>query len=144
MAYTKPTVAEFKEHFSRDFPYNADPALGVTDSDITKAIKEAEASMNAGIIPSQEVFTLAYLYLTAHFLVIDLRNASQGVEGSYSWITASKSVGSVSESFAIPQKISDSPLLSMFTKTNYGAKYLHMLLPYLVGRVFSVYGRTHP
>ncbi len=144
MAYTKPTVEEFKAHFVRDFPYNADPALGVTDGDISKAMLEAEASMNAGILPTQAVFTLAYLYLTAHFLVIDLRAASQGVEGSYSWITASKSVGSVSESYSVPQRILDNPILSMFSKTNYGAKYLHMLLPYLTGRIFSVCGRTHP
>lgn len=144
MAYTRPTIQEFKDHFSRDFPYNPDPNLGVTDQDITRAMAEAEASMNESIIPTQSIFNLAFLYLTAHFLVIDLRAASQGVEGSFSWITASKSVGSVSESFAVPQKIQDSPLLSMFTKTNYGAKYLHMLLPYLVGRIFSVCGRTQP
>lgn len=143
MAYDKPTVEEFKAHFSRDFPYNADPLLGVTDQDIQRAMLEAEASMNESYTPSQPIYTLAYLYLTAHFLVLDLRAAMQGVEGSNSWFTTSKSVGSVSESYSIPQQILDNPLLSMFAKTNYGGKYLHMLLPYTVGRIFAVCGRTH-
>lgn len=158
-AYTVPTVADFKAHFSRDFPYapyipdqvdpinnppTQDPNAGVTDDDITKALLEASVCINSCLAPGQNEFTLWYLYVTAHFLVMDLRAASQGIEGGYSWVTTSKSVGNVSEGFQVPQKIMDNPTLAMFSKTNYGAKYLTMVLPYLTGPVFIVPGATLP
>lgn len=159
MSYDKPTVQDFKDHFDRDFPYapyipdpidpvnnppTQDPAVGVTDKDIQRAMLEAEACLNEAICPSQAAYTLWYLYLTAHFLVMDLRAAAQGIEGNYSWITSSKSVGNVAEGFTVPQKILDNPVLGMFSKTNYGAKYLNMVLPYLAGAFYVIPGATLP
>ncbi len=142
MAYTVPTASDFKAHFTRDFPYGSTDTT-VMDLDITKAIAEAAVNFNESLWESQAVFTLAYLYLTAHYLVTDLRASSQGIAGSYSWLTGSKSVGSVSEGFSIPQKILDNPHLAMLSKTNYGAKFLSLALPRLVGNVVHVHGRTH-
>lgn len=141
MAYTVPTASDFKAHFTRDFPYGSTDTT-VMDSDITKAIAEAAVNFNESLWESQAVFTLAYLYLTAHYLVTDLRASSQGIAGSYSWLTGSKSVGSVSEGFSIPQKILDNPHLAMLSKTNYGAKFLSLALPRLVGNVVHVAGET--
>ena len=142
MAYTVPTASDFKAHFTRDFPYGSTDTT-VMDSDITKAIAEAAVNFNESLWESQAVFTMAYLYLTAHYLVTDLRASSQGIAGSYSWLTGSKSVGSVSEGFSIPQKILDNPHLAMLSKTNYGSKFLSLALPRLVGNVVHVHGRTH-
>lgn len=142
--FVKPTVEDFKTYFSRDFPYNEDPSLGVTDGDITKAMGEADDVFNPNLFSTQESFSRAYLLLTAHFLVMDLRAASQGLSGSYSWITTSKSVGNVSESYGVPQRILDNPTLGMLSKTPYGAKYLHLIYPLLLGGVSWVPGRTHP
>ncbi len=139
-----PTAADFKAYFTRDFPYGTDPATSILDADINKAIVEAGVNFNSALWPTQALFTMAYLYLTAHYLVMDLRASSQGIAGSYSWMTSSKSVGSVSESFTIPQKILDNPYLAMISKTNYGAKYLSLALPQLAGQVFAVCGRTKP
>lgn len=142
--FEKPTVADFKNHFSRDFPYNSDPALGVTDLDIERAMLEAEVSANLELARDQSQFTLFYLYATAHFLVMDLRAAMQGMNGSYQWMTSGKSVGSVSESYAIPSLIQENPLYAMWFKTNYGAKFMQMLMPLLTAPIFSVKGRTKP
>jgi len=141
--YTYPSVADFKAHFFRDFPYGIDPDEHVLDADITKAMAEAKFGFNEALFSSQENFTLAFLYLTAHFLVMDLRASAQGLSGSYSWLTASKAVGSVSESYSIPQRILDNPALSMLTRTNYGAKYVLLIFPLLVGQAFIVCGSTH-
>lgn len=155
--YDKPTVADFKAFFSRDFPYAPlvqdpdnpgeflpqDPSLGITDADITRAMFEGQVTINLELAPDQDTYTMWYLYAAAHFLVTDIRASSQGLEGSFQWTTASKSVGSVSESFAIPQMIIDNPGLNMWTKTPYGAKLIHMMLPYFVANIFPVCGMTH-
>ena len=150
--YDKPTVADFKAFFSRDFPYAPEavppdpqnPSLGVTDADITRAMFEGQVTANTELAADQETYTMWYLYAAAHFLVMDIRASSQGLEGSFQWTTQSKSVGSVSESFAIPQMVIDNPLLNMWTKTPYGAKLLQMMLPYFIGNIVSVCGMTHP
>lgn len=141
MAYTVPTAADFKSWFVRDFPYGTTDTT-VMDADITKSISEAAVNFNESLWESQAVFTMAYLYLAAHYLVMDLRASSQGIAGGYSWLTSSKSVGSVSEGFSIPQKILDNPHLAMLSKTNYGAKFISLALPRLVGNVVHVAGCT--
>lgn len=139
-----PTIQEFKDYFVRDFPYSSDPALGVTDADIVKAYGQTNMGISAELWGTQPEYTIAYLLLAAHWLVIDLRMSSQGVSGTYSWITTNKSVGNVSEGYQVPQEILDNPTLSMLSKTNYGAKYLELMLPRLVGSGFLVAGSTRP
>jgi hypothetical protein len=139
---TKPTVAEFKAYFFRDFPYGVSLDM-VTDMDIAKAQVEASLNFNEALWDTQEYYSMAFNYLTAHYLVMDLRAASQGIAGSYSWLTTNKSVGSVSEGYSIPQRIMDNPYLAMLSKTNYGAKYLSLALPSLTGQMFTVCGATH-
>lgn len=143
MSYLIPTNDQFRLTFVRDFPYGASNEC-VMDSDITKAIAEAGFNFNEGLFSSQEEFTLGYLYLTAHYLVMDLRAGAQGVSGAFDWLGNSKSVGSVSEAFTIPQRILDHPVMSYYSKTYYGAKYLSLLLPRLAGNVSIVCGRTQP
>ncbi|AFC22571.1 hypothetical protein phi1422_0051 [Bdellovibrio phage phi1422] len=139
-----PTVEEFKAYFTRDFPYNDDPEVGVTDTDIQKAMNEAEMMFNEGLFSSQQEINIMFFLLTAHYLVMDLRMAAQGINGSYSWITTSKSVGSVSESFQVPTMVADNPILAALSKTNYGGKYINLIMPYLVAPIMSIPGRTKP
>lgn len=141
--YTRPTVADFKAYFTRDFPYGATTAE-VMDSDITKAFGQTELSIPERLFDDQASFTIGYLFLAAHWLVTDLRMSSQGIAGKYQFLEASKSVGSVSVSAAIPDSILKNPVYSMYVTTNYGAKYLLLLLPQLVGNMFVVGGRTLP
>ncbi len=138
----KPTVADFKAKFDRDFPYG-NTNQNVKDTDIQKALDEASISFNEALFGVQANYSLCYLYLSAHIMVENLRNSSQGIAGSFAWLEASKSAGPVSQSFTIPQHILDNPLLAMYSKTTYGAKYLELMLPMLVGQVIISCGRTH-
>lgn len=144
MAFTNPTIEDFKTYWVRDFPYGNDPATSVTDADIAKAYGQVNVNFNPALWADQAAYNIGYLLLAAHWLVIDLRMASQGVSGQYSWLQASKSVGNVSESFQIPQRILDNPEYAMLSKTNYGAKYLMLVLPQLTGQMFNVFGSTRP
>ena len=143
MSYIDPTVTDFKTYFNRDFPYNADINLGVTDGDISKAMSQCVLVIPQELFPSQEFYTTGFLYLSAHYLVENMSSATQGMSGRYEWAVASKSVGSVSVSFSIPENLVKNPLYSMYSKTNYGTKYLELIFPFLTGPMFSVQGRTH-
>ena len=140
--YTAPTVANFQSQFVRDFPYGTDPNVSVLNVDIINAFNLVDISINPSLWPNQTAYTIGYLYLAAHYLVLALRSASQGLNGQYNWAQNSKSVASVSESFSIPQRILDNPDFMALTKTNYGAQYLNLLWPYLAGQMFSVAGRS--
>lgn len=141
--FTQPTIADFKAYFNRDFPYGA-TIDKVMDSDIQKGMDLATINLNVGLFCTQQQYTIGFLLLSAHYLVLDLRASSQGIAGNYPWLTTSKSVGSVSEGLAIPPRILDNPIFAMLTKTNYGAQYLDMVLPQITGQMFTVHGRTLP
>lgn len=143
MSYSAPTVDNFKLQFNRDFPYGTDKT-SVMDSDISKAIYQAGLVINEYLFSDETSFQFAYNYLAAHFLVSNLRASSQGINGAYSWIESSKSVGSVSQSFVIPEYILKNPVFAMYAKTEYGAYYLSLILPLAVGQVYAVEGATSP
>lgn len=143
MAFTTPTASDFKAYFVRDFPYGT-AANTVMDTDITKSINEALFNFNSGLFDTQAKYSMCLMYLSAHYLVMDLRASSQGIQGNYPWMTTNKSVGSVSEGITIPQRILDNPYLAMISKTTYGAKYLELILPNLVGNMFAMFGDTKP
>lgn len=143
------TVDDFKEHFYRDFPFLPseeveNPLDYVQDKDIEKAISEAGMNFNESLFGYEEDKKLAFLYLTAHYLVTDLSNSAQGVNGSFSGFMTSKSVGNVSVGYSLPQWILDNPIYSLIALTGYGRKYLQLIIPCLVGQVFTVAGTTRP
>lgn len=140
MAYDNPSVQDFKDYFFRDFPFGTDPNLSVLDADISKAMVQCRSTINAELFGGQEGYSVGYNLLTAHYLVSNLRASSQGINGQYNFLQNSKSVGNVNEAFSIPQMILDNPYWSMFTKTNYGAEYLEMVLPQLIGAGFTAFG----
>lgn len=141
--YIVPGVTDFKGYFVRDFPYGSDPTT-VMDIDITNALQLAGVNFNPCLWSDQQSYTIGYLLLSAHFLVLNLRSSSQGISGQYSWTESSKGVGSVSEGFSIPDRILENPEFAMLSKTNYGAQYLFLVLPQLTGQIFSSYGGTNP
>lgn len=143
MAYTNPTVSDFKNQFARDFPYGVDINNDVLDSDITYAFQLTNAQVNQGLFPDQGTYALGYNLLSAHFLVTNLRASSQGINGQYNWLQNSKAVGQVNEAFSIPQRVLDNPYWSSLSKTNYGQNYLSLILPQLIAPAFGVYGPPH-
>lgn len=142
MSYTDPSVSDFKGFFVRDFPYGSNVDQNVLDADITRALSEAGTSINPECFSSQATYTNGFLYLAAHNLVVNLRNSSQGISSSFSWLRTGKSVGSVSDSFQIPERIAQNPYLASLSKTGYGVKYLEMLIPKLSGQIFTAAGGT--
>lgn len=142
--YTTPTVDDFKAYFVRDFVYGTDINTNVLDQDISNALNESSAFVNVDFFATQLAFNVGFLNLGAHFMVMSLRAATQGTSGQFPWLQASKGVGNVNESYNIPQRILDNPELAMLSKTNYGAKYLFLILPQLSGQIFTVCGGTRP
>lgn len=142
--FVAPTVAQFKTQFIRDFPYGTDPNISVLDIDIINAFNLTDISINQDLWANQTAYQIGYGYLAAHYMVLNLRASSQGLNGQYNWAQNSKSVQGVSEAFTIPQRLIDNPDFMAYTKTNYGAMYLNLLWPMLVGPSFTVCGRTKP
>ena len=138
------TVSEFKSWFFRDFPFSDDESQGITDTDILKAFAEASMNFNSRLWETEEDRKLGFLYLAAHYLVIDLQNSSQGINGRYEGIMSSKSVGSVSVGYTIPDWVMASPIYSLLSQSRYGMKYLSLIIPLLIGNIGVVKGATHP
>lgn len=139
------TVNDFRGWFSRDFPYSKDGDLtGVTTQDILKAFAEAWMNFNSSFFDTEDNKKLGFLYLSAHYLVIDLQNSSQGINGKYEGLMTNKSVGSVSVGYTIPNWVTDHPIYSLLSQTKYGLKYLSLIIPMLVGNVTAVKGITLP
>lgn len=142
MSYSNPTVADFKAFFVRDFPYGTNVDENVLDADISRAITETANVINSECFSNQDKYNQGFYYLAAHNLVVNLRNSGQGLSSSFDWLRTGKSVGSVSDSFQIPERVAQNPYLSSLSKTGYGMKYLEMLIPVLTGQIFSVAGGT--
>lgn len=139
MAYTNPSISDFKNYFTRDFQYGVDPNTSILDQDIANAYQLVNTAINQGLFSVQSNYTLGYLYLSAHFLTLNIRASSQGVNGQFNWLEKSKSVDKLTSNFEIPKRILENPLFSIYTKTNYGLMYLQMVLPNLT-QMFPVLG----
>lgn len=131
--------------------YMQDPDNYVADDDITKAFAEALISFNQGLIPGPPPpidpnanIKLAFLYLTAHFLVNDLNTSMAGINSTGAFPMTARTVGSVSESYQVPTAFIDSPILAAYTTSRYGLKYLNMILPNMTGNMVAVWGGSRP
>lgn len=144
MAFNNPTVDDFKAYFARDFPFGTDINTSVTDADVTKAFGLTNINVSQALWANQESYSIGYNLLSAHYLVMNLRASSQGINGQFSFLEQSKSVGSVSQAFAIPQRVLDNPDWSVLMQTNYGAQYLQLILPQMCGQMFIAPGSTRP
>lgn len=145
MAFINPTVNDFKAFFVRDFPFGTDPNVAILDADVSRAQSFVNnTTFNPALFCDQNAYNIGFNLLTAHYLVTNLRASSQGLNGQFSFLEQSKSVGAIAQQFGIPQRILDNPDWSMLCKTNYGAMYLQQLIPQLSGQIFPVIGRTKP
>ena len=114
----------------------------IQDADIMRAFKEANVNFNTALFGDNDTIKMVFLYLAAHYLVIDLNNAMNPLGMGFMGFTQSKSVGSVSEGYAVPQWMLNNAILSQYAQTGYGRKYLSLIQPYLVGNIIFVPGRT--
>lgn len=138
------TTDEFRNWFQRDFPFSdTDPNEGIMDCDILKAFSEASFVYNKELFDEQEG-PIAFLYLAAHYLVIDLKNSSTGLKGAFNGLMTNKSVGSVSVGYSMPNWILENPIYSLIAQTPYGVKYLSLMVARCVGNFCIVKGATQP
>lgn len=114
----------------------------IQESDIERAFLEAKVNFNTSWYSDDETAEMVFYYLAAHYLIIDLTNRMNPLSMGYKGLTQSKSVGSVSESYAIPQWMLNNQMLSAYAQTGYGRKYLSLIQPYLVGNIIYTPGRT--
>lgn len=114
----------------------------ITDDDINRALGQALLNANDSFGADDNEKITIFLHLAAFYLVMDLKNASAGLNSSYAGLTASKSVGSVSESYNFPQWVVNNPLYSIYSQNGYGMKYLSLIIPYLSCTVIFSRGRT--
>lgn len=117
----------------------------VLDTDIQNAIGEASMNFNEGLWGSDEEKKLAFGYLVAHYLCLDIQTALQGLASNGNYPIQHKSVGSISVGFAIPAMYLQDAFVAYLNKTGFGQKYFSLLLPRLRGRGFAVaIGRSLP
>lgn len=101
----------------------------LSDIDIEKALAEAEMVFPEGLF-SEDDKKLPFMYLTAFYLVVDIKNSTSGLSSNgYASFVASKSVGSVSESYAVPAWVNTDPMMALYLDNGYGRKYLTFILP---------------
>lgn len=147
MGYSKNlTVDDFKNYFDRAFTYApvTDPnnTNYVRDKDILNAYSQADLNFNEALFGEDNEKKLAFLFLTAHYLCMDAQMDRKGLNSQGEFIMTSKSVDSVSASYAIPQVYQNDPTLNYFAQTQFGCKYLSLIIPRAIGRVAIVRGTT--
>lgn len=117
----------------------------VSDFDIAYAMNQAFLfNITQALVSSQTAFTNLYNLLAAHYLVRAMTSRVSGLSGKGDWITKSKTVGNVSASYEIPDRILRSPLLSKLSQTTYGANFLELMAPQLVGNFAAFHRCTLP
>jgi hypothetical protein len=142
--YQYPGPEEFKAYFDRNQFAYGDEYPAVRDKDISAAMGEARAMFNPDLYPDQETFSLAFLYLAAHFLACDIDAAESGGLGGAGFAQTSRSADGISESIAVPDWVTQDPGLSLLIGTYFGRKYITIALRYSDGVVFVVGGATLP
>ena len=141
MPYAPITVSNFKEFFVRDFPYGT-TSEAVMDADIAKALATAGDNFNESLWSTQGSFGRAYCYLAAHYLVQSIRASSSGLNSQNAGNTTSKAVGSVNESYDMPERVKSSPFLAGLYTTLYGKTYVDLISLRLIGNVSFLRGIT--
>lgn len=116
----------------------------VTDDDVASAIFDANYNVNPGLFGTQAEYSRAFLYLVAHCLVERLLAAGEGMRGRFNWLVTGKSAGDLAESYTIPENILQSSFLASLSKTRYGARYLEIISPLLVGNMGTYFRQTPP
>lgn len=146
MAWTRPTAADFKAFFARDFNFApaSDPSnlSYITDADITRAMDEAELNFNTELFGSDAQTTNAFMYLVAFSMIVNIQNSSKGLSSQSKFPISSNSVGGISIQYQIPEKYAKDPVLSQYTQNGYGMKYLSLVLPLIIGHVVHSEGTT--
>lgn len=117
----------------------------VTDYDLQAAIVAAMSfNINPCLFSSQTAYTYAYNLLVAHYLCENIAAGNTGIFGKAEWLTSAKTVGNVTEHYEIPDRVIRSPYLSKLSKTTYGAQFLELVSPQLIGNIAPFHRQALP
>lgn len=116
----------------------------VRDYDIQQAIQGALFNVNQCLFADQASWAYAFGFLAAHNLVERMLAAGEGLRSRFNWMVTGKSAGDLSESFSIPDNIMQSSFLASLSKTRYGARYLEIISPLLIGNMLTTFRQTPP
>lgn len=148
MASFPPTVGDFKTYFSREFNYSSG-LDSVTDNDITRALGEVPPLYNQALLDTTTDQINAYLYIAAHLMVMNIQGAGglsaiprgRGVRNVGEGVAVAKGVGQANVTYQVPpDRVSSSPTLLYFFRTDFGQRYLAMVAPRLIGNIAVVCG----
>lgn len=114
----------------------------VCDLDITNAYAESCINFNSALFSSDQDKILAYLYLSAHFVVNDLNAGGTSGGNVDAGLVNSKSVGNVSVSSTIPDHYLKSGY-AFYATTTYGRKYIDMIRTRAIGNMVAIAGGTN-
>jgi len=123
---------------------NLSQANYVLDTDIDKALVQALGFTNPEIFEDDTIKKDAFLYCTAHYLVMDIRMAESGLDSRGEGAVSSKGVGGVSVSFTLSESLAKDPQWNYFTQTAYGQKYLSYVIPRVSAFANLAAGATRP
>lgn len=147
MGYSQNLDADdFKNYFDKAFEYapktDPDNSNYIRDKDILNAYAQADLNFNEALFDDNDQKKLAFLFLTAHYLCMDMQMFNAGINSTGQFMMNSKSVGNVSASYTIPEVYQNDPLLNYFSQTQFGCKYLSLIIPRAIGRIAVVRGTT--
>lgn len=132
---TLPTNATYFEKITDDY-YNY-----INNTDIEKALLEQEAMLPVARFDNVTL-AMAQKYLTAHCLCNDIKTSNAGLASQISFPVQSKSAGSISTSYGIPQAFMQKEIYAFYLTSQYGLKYLALLIPRIKGNIAIAYGWT--
>jgi len=140
------TAQDFKDYFDRAFEFapatDPDNPDYVRDKDILNAYSQAKLAFNQGIWENDDETKLAFLFLSAHYLCMDWKMDKAGTTSGGTFSISQKQVGNVSASYSIPEVYKNDPYLNYFSQTQFGCKYLSLVIPRCVGKIAVIKGVT--
>lgn len=143
-----PTVADFKAKFIREFVYGTG-LDSVTDADIQRGLEEAVPLFNADLLSTVAEQNSAYLFIAAHNMVMNIQAAGglsaiprgRGVRNVGEGVMVSKGIGQANVTYQVPPpRIAESPTLLYFFRTDFGQRYIQMVVSRLSGHMAVVAG----
>lgn len=152
-----PIASDFQAQFSREFIYGTG-LDSVKDSDINRALNEAGIMFNSGLwdtttaIGSSNEGAIAYLYLAAHLMVLNIQQMAgglsavprgKGVRNSAEGVAVASGIGAANVTYQVPPpRVAENAILLDFFRTTFGQRYMAMIEPRLIGNVAVVSGRS--
>lgn len=121
------------------------------DSDIDRAINEAATGtqFNRGLFDAMNTQKIAFLYLTAHLMVLNIQGAGglsaiprgKGVLDGGSGVVVASGVGQANLTYQVPPEwVAKSPMLLDFFRTTFGQRYMAMTSALIRGNMAVVQG----